>query len=255
MLPPVERNLGTSRHLNLLNLGPGRADYLDVEVKPIGLPRMATPEEAARSAHAGELYFAAPDQLVTVNGTIVAKFVPPPNRPPSPKFRVGSYLADWIKQMTRAQLVEQVEASRRQNPDSDGRHITVHRGERYLVIRSDGKGFLMHISELRKDGIDLTFLYLGHLRLAPIPKSGASPLDKGSTDRSSQGGRTSETRTLREILAARPMPGLTHLAYWSDPARGFRDPGDGETIRTPPRVLRWTSAIVTDRRRPRQSRR
>ncbi len=159
-LPPVDRNLATFGTLIFLHLSPNQTSSSRVRVKRLGLPPTATPEQVARAAHAGELYFVAPDSLVTVNGTIVAPLTLPPNR------RNGSRpFVDWIWQMTRAELVEQVEASRRQNPDADGRRITIHKGENYIVVRSDGQGYLMHIDGVSEGGAGLAFLYLGHLRL------------------------------------------------------------------------------------------
>jgi hypothetical protein len=96
-LPPVERNLATFGHLIFLSLAPGQIDSCYLDLKPLGLPRTAAPEQVARMAHAGELYFAPPDHLVTVNGTIVAPFTPVPKQ------------QDWrVENMTRAQLAEQV---------------------------------------------------------------------------------------------------------------------------------------------------
>ena len=71
-LPPVDRNLARFGDLIFLSLSPGQADTTYIKVEPLGLPAMATPEDVARAAHAGELYFAPPGHLVTVNGTIVA---------------------------------------------------------------------------------------------------------------------------------------------------------------------------------------
>jgi beta-lactamase regulating signal transducer with metallopeptidase domain len=163
-LLPVDQELATFDRLEFMDLSLGGASHLSINVKPLGLPRTATPEEVARAAHAGELYFVPPDQLVTVNGTIIAPFTPPPNR------RSGPY---W-GQMTRAEIVQQVETSRRHNPDAEGRRIAIQKDENYIVVRSDGRGYQMQVDGVGKGGATLTFLYLGHLRLEPTSKAGGS---------------------------------------------------------------------------------
>ncbi len=76
--------------------------------------------------------------------------------------------------MTRAELVEQVEASRRQNPDADGRRITIQKGEKYITVRSDGQGYLMFIGSVSEGGVELTFFYLGHLQLTQGSGAGSA---------------------------------------------------------------------------------
>ena len=168
-LPPVRRNLASFGQLTFFSLSPGQIDASSVQIVSLGLPATATPEEIAREAHVGELYFEPPDHLVTINGTIIAPFSPPPGH------RNGSDFVDWIRQMTRAELVEQVEASRQRNPDVDGRRIAVRKGENYLVVRSDFQGYLMRIDNVDEQGIACTCFYLGHLRLSPRAGTGPVP--------------------------------------------------------------------------------
>ena len=173
-VPPVIEDLAAFGYVTFLSLASGQVNSCRVDVKSLGLPRTTAPEEIARAAHAGELYFAPPNQLVTINGTIVAPFAPPASK--------GGDMLDQITQMTRAQLVEQVEASRRQNPDADGRRIAVRAGEKYLVVRSDNQGFLMHVDHVGSQGVGLTFLCVGHLRLAqPPPPKAATPAEPAKT--------------------------------------------------------------------------
>jgi hypothetical protein len=146
-----------------LELSSGHPNSCLVQLKSLGLPRTAKLEEIASAAHAGELYFDAPDNLVTVNGTIVARATLPRS------LSAGDFLCAaicWLQKIKRAEIVALVEASRRQNPDADGRHIAIKEGNDYIVVRSDGQGYLMHIDSVGKREADVTALYLGHLQLA-----------------------------------------------------------------------------------------
>ncbi len=154
-IPPVDQHLAMSGSLAVMDLSNCGASHLPINVKSLGLPDTATPEEIARAAHAGEFYFLPPDRLVTLNGTIIAPFAPPPDR------NVGPYFG----KMTRADIVKQIEASRRQNPDADGRRIVIQKDEHYIVVRSDGQGYEMKVTGVGKSGPSLKFQYLGHFRI------------------------------------------------------------------------------------------
>ena len=169
-VPVVTQNLDQCGQLTFLSLAPGQIDDARVELKSIGMSRTAAPEEVAKTAHIGEFYFLAPNKLVTVNGTIVAPFTPPGNEP-------HWDFPGWQKPMKRAELVKQVEASRRKNPDADGRRVTIEDDNRYIVVRDDGKAFLMFVRNVTPKGFNPSFLYLGHLKLAKQPdaKSKAKP--------------------------------------------------------------------------------
>ena len=158
-IPAMDHEVASSGRFLFISLVPGQIDTTYVERKGLSLPPKATPETVAATAHVGELYFVAPDKLVMVNGTIVAPFTPPANRYPES-------FPSWIAGMKRAQIVEQVEAFRRKTPETDGRRITVEKGQQYVVVRSDGKAFVMQIGDVGKDGISPSLLYVGHLRLA-----------------------------------------------------------------------------------------
>ena len=58
-LPPVDRNLDRFGHLIFFGLSPGNQDHVYVEVKPLGFPPKAAPEEVARGPRRRTLLRAA----------------------------------------------------------------------------------------------------------------------------------------------------------------------------------------------------
>jgi protocatechuate 3,4-dioxygenase beta subunit len=166
-LPVVTQNLAESGQLTFLSLAPGQIDEARVELKSLGLPNTAKPEDVAKTAHVGELYLLAPNKLVTVNGTIVAPFTPPANEP-------NWQFPGWQTPIKRVELVKQVEESRQKNPDADGRRITVEDEKEYIVVRDDGRAFLMHM-RVNSQNLNPSFLYIGRLKLKPKPDAPAKP--------------------------------------------------------------------------------
>jgi beta-lactamase regulating signal transducer with metallopeptidase domain len=129
-----------------------------IKEEQLGLPADVAPEQIARTAHVGELYYVAPDSLVTVNGTILAPCKLPEKTNPEEK------PLSQLSRLTRAEIQEQVEASRRETPEGDGRQIKVKKGEWYIAVRNDGRAFLINIGEsLSKDYIRLLTYYIGQL--------------------------------------------------------------------------------------------
>jgi len=172
-IPSVDHELASSDRFIFISLVPGQIDTTYVERKGLGLPPNATPETVAATAHVGELYFVAPNTLVTVNGTIVAPLTPPANGSPAT-------FPSWIAGMKRTQIIKQVEAFRRRTPETDGRRIIVEKGQQYIVVRNDGRAFVMQIGEVGKGGISPSLLYVGRLRLAKSSdvKSNPAPSPK-----------------------------------------------------------------------------
>ena len=198
-LPLAGLHRAMSDEAIFLSLSPGDITWCNVQLKSLGLPRTATPEAVAVAAHAGELYFVAPNSLVTVNGTIVARFTPP-------NVGNGNYFFDCIRQMTRAELVDQVEASRRQHPNADGRHIAVAKGEWYIVVRSDGQAYLMYIDGVGKEEARLDLLYVGHLRLAPGPRSGSALPKSPPAESSGKAATRSSASATPAVVPGRAVP-------------------------------------------------
>lgn len=185
--PPFDQNLARANMMIFLSLAPGEIHGLHVNFNGLGLPRTAAPEQVARAAHAGEMYFVAPDTLVTVNGTIIARFK---SSQPADRF------AD-LGGLRRADLVEQVEASRRKTPDADGRRIKVKDGEQYIVVRDDGKAFLMYIRTSPMN-VSPSFFYIGRLSLS----TKATPSEQPSPPPTPRAEKAGEIDKDAETLAA-----------------------------------------------------
>ena len=157
-IPPVDPRHVSGEGLIFISLAPG-ADHHAGRRRSTGWgcrepPR---PRKWRKRRHIGELYFAAPDKLVTVNGTIVAPLKPSPNA-------FAGKLPTGVQGMKRSDLVKQVEASRRKTPDADGRRVAVESGRMYIVVRSDGKAFIMGIDNVGPNGISPSFFYVGRLK-------------------------------------------------------------------------------------------
>jgi uncharacterized GH25 family protein/peroxiredoxin len=135
-----------------------------INVEPLNLPNDATPEQIAKAAHVGELYYVAPENLVTVNGTILAPCRLPEKKDPQEK------PLSQLSRLTRAEIQELVETSLRKTPEADGRQIKVKKGDWYIAVRNDGRAFLINIDEsLSKDFIRLLTYYIGQLDIGARP--------------------------------------------------------------------------------------
>ena len=218
----------------------GRDRYGVCRHKGLGLPPKATPETVAATAHIGELYFVAPDKLVTVNGTIVAPFTPPANGQPES-------FPSWIAGMKLAtDIVEQVEAFRRKTPEADGRRITVEKGQHYVVVRSDGKAFVMQIGDVDRNGISPSLLYLGRGCGREEPRPQIEPAAK--SEGKSQVGCVQITARMRPrpLAIGHEARASPQLKNWFPPARELSGGARRDTTaglahdRTPPAATSHT---------------
>lgn len=175
-----------------------------------------------------------PDYLVTVNDTIIVPFTPPPGS--------TGWGASW-RGITRADLVEQIEASRRKNPDADGRRIQVKKGENYLIVRSDGKGFLVRIGQVVKDGVGISAMYLGHLRMKAAEEKQVSVSDPSAKPTGNTSQPKKPRRKYPRILATSPAVGVTDVdpatdeitvTFDRDMGEGFSWTGGGPNFPTIP---------------------
>lgn len=149
-----------------------------IDVDALNLPPDATPEQIAKAAHVGELYYLAPNTLVTVNGTILAPCTLPEKNTPqeTPLSR--------LSRLTRAQIEEQVRTSLRKSPPADGRHVAFKKGDWFIAVRDDGKAFLLQIGEppsLSRDFVRVATYYIGPLELGPQAAE-PPPAAKPATD-------------------------------------------------------------------------
>ena len=92
-----------------------------IDIEKLNLPDDAKPEEVAKAANVGEMYYEKPDTLVTVNGTRLV-----PCTLPEKKDSRETAL-ERLSRLTRAGLEEQVKDSLGMTPLVDGRRIWLSR--------------------------------------------------------------------------------------------------------------------------------
>jgi protocatechuate 3,4-dioxygenase beta subunit len=136
-----------------------------INVYELNLPPNPTPEQVAEAAHAGEVYFAEPDQLVGVNGTTLAPVILPPSLPKNENVVRSDLmeLIDRLSRLTRLELAKQIKSSGRNN--IDGRRISVKSNQFYVAVRDDGKAFLLFVRSVQKKSVSLSALYIGRLAI------------------------------------------------------------------------------------------
>jgi hypothetical protein len=136
-----------------------------INIYELNLPPNPTPEQVAEAAHAGEVYFAEPDQLVGVNGTSLAPVILPPSLPKNENVARGDTmeLVERLSMLTRVELAKQIKSSQRNN--IDGRRISIRKNQFYVAIRDDGKAFLLFIQSVHKNSLSISALYIGRFEI------------------------------------------------------------------------------------------
>ena len=175
--PSMARLPGTPRRYSFAELTVNSVPAARVNAEKLNLPTDATPEQIAKAARAGEFYYAAPDSLVPVNGTILVRCTLPEKKADD------ETVISRMSRLTRRELQKQVLKSLRTEPSALGRPVKLKKGDWFTAVRNDGKAFLIHILEIQPPGEDYLRVgtyYIGRLDFDERPAVSDFPARKAA---------------------------------------------------------------------------